>query len=106
MQIYSLANSFAATVEEMGADYVDIDGDGYVSEEDLFLFVIMMLTFPEGAESLFMHTSATLFTHGHAQLAVMMADHDGDGKLSMSEMHAITYGSYMDDTMTPEPSIA
>jgi hypothetical protein len=47
-----------------------------------------------------------VFTRGHAQLAVMMADRDGDGKLSMTEMQTLIDGSYQDDTMTPELSTA
>jgi hypothetical protein len=34
------------------------------------------------------------FTHGHAQLAVLMADRDGDGRLSYCEVRTILDGTY------------
>jgi Ca2+-binding EF-hand superfamily protein len=101
MQINSLDDdlAWAFDIDEMEADYFDIDGDGYISEDDLHFFVLMRLC-PHSADEF-------CFTRGHAQLAVMMADRDGDGKLNMAEMQTLVDGSYKDDTMqTPGLSTA
>jgi Ca2+-binding EF-hand superfamily protein len=90
---------FAMDGDFVDADYVDADGDGYISADDLCFFMPMMLDYTYHADDFF-------FSHNHAQLTVMMADRDGDGKLSMAEMQTIIDGSYMDDRMTPELSFA
>jgi Ca2+-binding EF-hand superfamily protein len=91
MQIHILDDSLATAFFEKQADYVDIDGDGNISEDDLRFFVILKL---------YPYRSDLSFTHFHAKLAVMMADRDGDGKLSMAEMQTLIDGSYKDDAMT------
>jgi hypothetical protein len=89
-------------------DCIDFDGDGFVSSDELFTSVHVPFDAPfyfmHGAvrDDLFFPADDVSFTRGHAQLAVMMADRDGDGKLSMAEMRSILDGSYTDDMMMPD----
>jgi Ca2+-binding EF-hand superfamily protein len=102
MHIDRLDADLAWAFFEMDADFfmaVDIDGDGYISTDDLRFFMLMMLDYPFGENDF-------SFTRGHAQLAVMMLDRGGDGKLSKAEIQTLIDGSYTDDTMTPELSTA
>jgi Ca2+-binding EF-hand superfamily protein len=100
MQIHRLDDDLALAfdIEEMEAHYFDFDDDGYISSDELSFFVLLMLD---------PYRSDVSFTRGHAKLAVMMADRDGDGKLSMAEMQSLIDGSYKDDAMmTTELSTA
>jgi Ca2+-binding EF-hand superfamily protein len=99
MHIDRLDADLALAFFEMDADFVDIDGDGYISTDDLRFFMLMMLDYPFGENEF-------SFTRGLAQLAVMMLDRDGDGKLSKAEIQTLIEDSYTDDTMMPELSTA
>jgi Ca2+-binding EF-hand superfamily protein len=88
MQIDRLDEDLAWVFSGMDADNVDVDGDGYISTDDFFRIL---------PDDFFL-------TRAHAQLTVMMADRDGDGKLSMAEMQTLIDSSYMDDAMTLELS--
>jgi hypothetical protein len=118
MQIDSLDDDLADFVEfafdEVGPNYIygNLDGHDYVSPDELFYSILEVLYgFSYGAEGdsgadLDSFGPVPIFTRGQGQLAVMMADRDGNGKLSMAEMETLVDGSYKDDTMTPELTTA
>jgi hypothetical protein len=111
MQINRLDDRLATAFFETQAEYVDFDGDGYISVDDLRFFVGMMLDYTRLEQKFSLIGSSFRlvdysFTRGHAHLAVMIADRDGDGRLNMAEMQTLIDGSYMDGAMTTEFSTA
>jgi hypothetical protein len=79
-----------------GVNYGCMDGAGAadgISPDELLCFV---------------HDYAdySSFTYGHAELAVTMADRDGNGRLSLAEMGTILDGTYKVAKMLPEHEIA
>jgi hypothetical protein len=86
-----LANFVDFTFEELGHDYINgnLDGDDYVSPDELFHYMLDVVRgFSFGADHV-SFSPVPILTRGEALLAVMMADRDGNGKLSMAEMQTI-----------------
>jgi Ca2+-binding EF-hand superfamily protein len=97
---YADFSNYADIEMKTVAEIFDLDSDGYVTAFELGKLVRVPFELGEvGARDVF------YFTRGQAQLALMMADRDGDGRLSMTEMIPLVEGSYLDDKMTPMETV-